>query len=258
MHFAERNQVAGGLVVLVLGYTLGYVLRLFSPDELDSISGKHVRQQMPECERDVWPYTGCPGDKFPYFCTRRYLEARDLTDAAELVTWGPDKNCQSTPACDFHAKQPSGAKPHISAPDGKRSKTVVNGIRLELAQKNADFAAFSESNEAHIRLMFGAWLATRWAWRPVLFGTVTSMLYLIVGCCGALREWIGIPKSAEFVTGVIWCSNLFCLEVVLLLCMWWIAAKIQSVFHYRRVGELVYVLQAWAICRRDEVDKVSA
>ncbi|MEW6747462.1 MAG: helix-turn-helix domain-containing protein [Planctomycetota bacterium] len=73
------------MVVLVVAYTLGYMLRLFSPDRLDAISGKRVLQSMSREEREVWPYTGCPQDKFPYFHTREYLQARNLSDVALRV-----------------------------------------------------------------------------------------------------------------------------------------------------------------------------
>jgi hypothetical protein len=94
MKFAE-GTTGGKLIVLVMGvgivgYTLGYVLRLFSPDKLDEISGPIVLSDMSEEERKCWPYTGCKNDKFPYFLTYEYLKARGLDKAAESVTWGAD------------------------------------------------------------------------------------------------------------------------------------------------------------------------
>lgn len=232
---AERHTVLLSTVLLLVGYTLGYVLRLFSPDDLDAESGKHVLKRMAKDEKRLWPYTGCPHDKFPYFCTYQYLLSRGLESAAKYVTWGPDKDCANDPPCPFHS-QPSGMD---VPPKGKRSKTAINRMKLEIAMISPELAAQAESQEAHIRLMSGAWLAITWTLPLVSAGAIMTLIALSWSCRGVP----GFSVTAGTDYGLLLWG-----QIVLLVSMVWIRWKIRSVFHYRRVGELVYVLQARAAC----------
>jgi hypothetical protein len=131
----------------------------------------------------------------------------------------------------------------------KRSKTVLNGIKLQLAMANVDFDAVAESNEAHIRLMFGAWLSMKWTSTIVLIGFFVSSLFFIISIYGWVlgeltsRTFPYSLSSARLYGTLLWT------ELLLYLGMRFMKRKIEEVFHYRRVGELVYVLQAWAVCQ---------
>lgn len=232
--FYERNQVLIVSMLLLLSYIAGYILRLSSPDELDQESAKHALRQMDDNERRVWPYQGKEGDRFPYFHFREYLEARGLHHLAEHVKWGPP-----------------GASDR-----SKRSKTAVNAMKLDILLHQPNLASVVDSNEAHIRLMSGTWLAIRYTQSLLLVGAVFSLIGMFVTYAPGVRSMLHLDSSDFNAQSAPYYPVLFVLSLSMLAAAVWARFKIESLFHYRRVNELLFILMAADIAREQQ-DSVS-
>jgi hypothetical protein len=223
------NRLILSILVLVIAYVVGYIIRLSTPDDLDRVSARHVLDKMarevqdkdhspitPE-ERvqaaldDHWPTRLEEGDKFPYNHFRDYLESRGLTSLATLVKWG------------------SPGEKGLS----KRSKTHVNTMKLQVLAKSPDLSAVIESNEAHVRLMFGTWVAIMACWRLMFVGVCVSAIGLaILAVPGCRQIQLAHPP---FATTLI-------IGIALLVGMYWARTRIESLFHYQRVRELTHIV----------------
>ena len=183
---AERHATALAVVALLIGYVLGYVLRLYSPDDLDRESVGPILRGMSDEEKKVWPCTGEPGDKFPYFHTHEYVRARSLEGVLKYVTWGRD-----VPKCEDESRQ-------------KRSKSVVNWLKLEIAIRDPELAAQVESHEAHIRLMAGAWRAALWSW-PIIFA---GLIAAVAGVVFSVHRTFGFSSDTVWIYAVLsWAAH---------------------------------------------------
>lgn len=220
--YLENRGIAISLV-LIFSYLIGYLLRLSSPDVLDRVSAERVLDAMgagsgkpggQAAAEDEWPFRGEPDNKFPYFHFREYLESRGLTDLATHVEWGPPGD------------------------RGKRTKKQVNLMKLEIALLSPQLSAEVESNEAHVRLLAGAWQAIRIGKWPVVGGILASLvgtgLNLKVGEIGAAR-------------GFLFASVLL---VVLAAGMLWAKRRTESLFHYQRVRELTQIVGSYHLALR--------
>ena len=151
------------ILTFIMAYTIGYIIRLSTPDKLDKISGDHVIKEMggiEKAEEEHWPYRKETNEKFPYFYTKDYLEHRGHNELLELVTWGKD-NKDTLP----------------------RSKTIINKMKVETEMRSPELSAVIESNEAHIRLLFGVWLVAKsciqFLWGGLLFAFSGMMWTLL-------------------------------------------------------------------------------
>jgi hypothetical protein len=223
----ERNRVLVISVALLLSYVAGYILRLSTPDKLDQESAKHVLNELDEAEKNLWPYRGEEGDKFPYFYFREYLEERDLHHLAEHVKWGP---------------------PSSAGDRSKRSKTAVNAMKLDILLKQPGLSAVVDSNEAHIRLMSGTWLAIRSTQPLLIIGVVLCLVAIIVAHASSVRALLGLssfrPVDAPHY------PTLLVLNMAFLAAVVWARARIETLFHYRRVGELLFIVMAAHVARQ--------
>ena len=211
-------------VLLVLSYVAGYILRLTSPDKLDVRSAKHVLAELPEEERTVWPYQENHGDKFPYFHLGKYLEARGLHDLIQHVTWGPDGESET----------------------GKRSKTTIHQMKLDIGLARPDLSALVDSNEAHVRLMAGTWLAIVSTWPLVAAGACLGLIASVLTHEATLSSlvWIRTHPVPPYPA--------FCvISTSILVSMLWGRRQIEKLFHYRRVSELVFIVMAVHVARRE-------
>ncbi len=215
---------------VVLAYIAGYILRLSSPDELDRISGNLVVEKMKreaatgqgaDAKRDRWPYQGERKNKFPYLHFRDYLDFRGLNECAALVTWG------------------KGGQTGLSA----RSKTHVNMMKLELMMSSPDLSAMIESNEAHVRLMFGTWEAITATWKLVLAGAVMNVIALSVLASTASAGTSRL--SAPYGTSLL-------VNGTMLMAMFWAKDRIQRLFHYQRVRELFHIVASVHYARKEK------
>ena len=230
---------------IIFAYIIGSILRLSSPDELDRISSDKVLREMfrenqqnqehmknrktqilntmkrsnpgiaqlsKVAEDDHWPYRGEPGNKFPYYHFRDYLNSRKLRHLARLVEWGkPDAIAGSV-----------------------RTKTLVNMMKLEVTSHSPELGAVIESNEAHIRLSFGIWK-----------GIKTSAWIVFLGYFACL---VGIGLSPIIERALTHVNSLFILLGISLyflqIGMTWATDKLEKLFHYQRIRELTHIVGA--------------
>jgi hypothetical protein len=202
----------GVSAILILAYIIGYIFRLSTPDVLDHISAKRVIKKMggvAEAKRDHWPHHGEPGNKFPYFHFRDYLKYRKHGELAKYVDW------------DKH----------------RRSKTSVNKMKLETHIRSPRLSAIIDSNEAHIRLLFGTWLAS-WLCLPFLALGLAAAAYGMSRCL-CPGGCIETEKGQNLLLAYsLWAF----LALILMLGSAFAIWRIQSLFHYRRVRELFDVI----------------
>ncbi len=219
--FYEAAKVLLWLGLILISYIVGYIIRLSTPDYLDKVSAERVVEEWEDDldhadgespQEDKWPYQGESDNKFPYFHFRDYLVARGFGEnLAKLATWGNQK----------------------VAPDvGKRSKTIINMMKLDIAIKKPDLAAIIESNEAHIRLMSGTWIILTKCVPFALVGLATSILS-VIGAMSSVKDLAYSP--------IISIASIL-VESILLLGMLWSKNQIEISFHYQRVRELTYIL----------------
>ncbi|HWT01815.1 MAG TPA: hypothetical protein VN256_16325 [Pyrinomonadaceae bacterium] len=243
------------LLVVTLAYVIGYVIRLSTPDELDRISARNVLKKMEEeltlgtmeklkkraetsggatagaaeeideglsreavlaAEHDSWPYRGEKFNKFPYYHFKDYLESRGLEELTGLVKWG----CPSVED-DSCADQPF-----------KRSKTVVNLMKLEVGLRSPELSAVIESNEAHVRLLYGTWQAITTSRRFVVIGLIVNLL---VPLTRFLPAPYPSPSYPAYVLSIIAGGTMFA-------GMTWAKNRIENLFHYQRVRELTHIV----------------
>lgn len=215
-----------GTVLVVLSYVAGYILRLTSPDKLDLRSAQHVLAELGEDERKVWPYQGDRGDKFPYFHLRKYLEARGLKELVPHVPWGPDSDSETA----------------------KRSKTAIHQMKLDILLASPGLTALVDSNEAHIRLLAGTWLAIGSTWPLVAAGAglgLTASILRHAAAVPASLDWFQTPPAPPYPAFLL-------TSLALLVSMLWARRRIESLFHYRRVSELVFIVMAAHVARREQ------
>jgi hypothetical protein len=214
-----------GFVVAVLSYVIGYIFRLSTPDDLDKTSAKIVRANMrsENEEDDTWPYRDEPGNKFPYYHFKEYLEKRNHAELAKHVKW-----------------------------DGKvRSKTFVNEMKLETFILSPQLSAIVDSNEAHIRMLFGTWLACRHTTRFVIAGAVG----ITVSGAIAARTWWRLGEPSYW-TGptIVWVTLVYLLTYGALQAR----KRIETVFHYRRVRELFDIVACYHFALKGYANDLSA
>jgi len=217
--FWTSNKTLFLFLAVILAYIAGYIIRLSTPDELDKVSAKIVLKKMnDEAEKkeglsakdDSWPHQGEPDNRFPYFHFKNYLLSRGES-CADLVTWGPP------------------GSPGLS----RRSKTHVNMMKLEVMTESPELSAIIESNEAHIRLMFGTWVAIMTTWRLVILGAALSVLALAIGA---------LTSSARSAQASAPCGMSLLLSAAILMAMQWAKVRIEHLFHYQRVRELFHIV----------------
>ncbi|HYO91538.1 MAG TPA: hypothetical protein VEQ40_07875 [Pyrinomonadaceae bacterium] len=244
-------------LTIILSYIIGYIIRLSTPDELDRISAKNVLQKMGEelapefkealkkraeaadddgekfkserileetdedlnsgaiaaAKLDRWPYQGEKTNKFPYYHFKQYLNSRGLVELAELVKWGDPKS-------------------EDEANSYKRSKTWVNLMKLEVGLRSPELSSVIESNEAHVRLLFGTWQAITTSRRFVIAGLVLSFI-------GPLSRFIPTthlaPPSPSYIICILIGGTVF-------VGITWAKNRIENLFHYQRVRELTHII----------------
>jgi hypothetical protein len=242
--FASANGILLGILAILLAYVVGYLLRLWTVDRLDSISADHVFRQfsalhargealpgkpsrrraaqesrLAAAQKENWPYWGEIFDTFPYLHLRQYLARRGLSHLAELVTW---------------EDQPYPAK------GIQRSKKIIDNYKIEVSSKSPLLASIVESNEAHIRMLHGIWQSARvftWCGASAAFGCLVLLLNEAVGI---VEFSIAEPRYAA----------LFFLETMVVVAAIITTRRIEKLFHYQRVKELVQLLACTHFARQ--------
>ena len=230
-------------VLIVLSYVLGYVLRLSSPDQLDRISAEYVltkeREHNKYFDVDAWPYDfQDPQDKYPYFNFRNYLVKRGhthLTD--ELVTWGHDEKVMKGESW------PDKARGGKSIKITKRSKSVINKMKIDVNIYCPALAGLLESKEGHIRLLAGVWEAFRFS---KIFLRLSFPLVLLAALFFQFPGWWSSYNRA---LGINYFIYVFIISSLGLL-VHYSGNRIEKLFHYRRVNELFHIVQAAYIAQQ--------
>lgn len=222
--YASNKMILLGLI-MVMAYVAGYIIRLSAIDDLDRISADIILQKMEQdskekrglnAKEDHWPYQGERDNKFPYYHFKKYLLFRGLKDYADLVAWGPGENI--------------------------RSKTHVNRMKIEVMTESPELSAIIESNEAHIRLMFGTWMAIKTTRYYVRAGAMLSIVGLIATKIGMNNQMF--PFSMPFGLSLLLC-------IILLIAMQWAKVSIEHLFHYQRVRELYHIVASVYFLRKE-------
>ena len=254
------GQISGYVVLaisLILAYVVGYIFRLSTPDDLDMISAKLVLKKMEEdrkksaefldkvtgqagvvvkdCTKtgnsaavdDVWPYQGEKDNKFPYLHFKQYLAHRMHGDLAKRVRWGYD--CDETTGV---FKPTSEGKPDV------RSKTFVNLMKIETSLRCPQLSGIIESDEAHIRMLYGTWLACRICRGFIVAGFVIVVIGSVMSRCTPNSL---VSRGDLFAAYLIWAS----FTGLLLIGTFSGKRQIEKLFHYRRVRELFDVVACY-------------
>jgi hypothetical protein len=238
-------------LMIILAYIIGYIIRLSTPDELDRISAKNVLKKMGEestpeakdksagsesclktlsedideglsqaatvaARDDSWPYRGEKTNKFPYYYFKEYLTSRGLNDEAELVKWGPPTNESETESF-------------------KRSKTKVNLMKLEVSLCCPELSSVIESNEAHVRLLFGTWQAITISQPFVIAGMILSSLEFLITFVASRYSFASYPLSILSILSIL-------VGGLILIGITWAKNRIENLFHYQRVRELTHIV----------------
>lgn len=224
--FNSQGWFASALILfflLVFAYIVGYIIRLSSPDVLDLISAEKIVNKMgiDALKEDHWPYRGDPKDRFPYFHFKDYLTARGLPELANLVQWG----------------NPESEEPG----KGKRTKTQINMMKLEVANNSPELSATLEGNEAHVRLMFGTWSVIKICIPLIFVGIALNVLGLGFRLLG--------PKNLTYPNPPYAVAIFY--GLVLLVGMYWASNRIISLFHYQRVKELMFIVGCTYFSRKN-------
>jgi hypothetical protein len=237
-------------LIIILAYIIGYIIRLSTPDELDRISAKNVLKKMGEestpeakesagsesclktvpeeideglsraatvaAQDDSWPYRGEKTNKFPYYYFKEYLTSRGLKDEAELVKWGHPTNQSETKSF-------------------KRSKTKVNLMKLEVSLRCPELSSVIESNEAHVRLLFGTWQAITISQPFVIAGIILSSLEFLITFVASRYSFAPYPLSILSILSIL-------VGGLILTGITWAKNRIENLFHYQRVRELTHIV----------------
>lgn len=220
------------ILIVIISYTIGYIIRLSTPDDLDRISGDIVQGidrygkkkyggrlvGEKKIHDKNWPYHGKKEDDiFPYLHMRKYLEHRGHDELLKLVKWGEGVNVNL-----------------------QRSKTIVNKMKIETSIRSPELSAIIESNEAHVRMLFGVWFVAKLC-LPYL---ITSFLCTVSGLLVTVFTGT-VLKVDSFVSSYhIWVVVIGSLLGGVVFAKY----QIEQLFHYRRVRELfdIIVCTYWA------------
>lgn len=266
------------ITLLILAYIIGYIFRLSTPDVLDRISAECVMDRMGgihKAKEDHWPYRGkeaiheedkikegCGNifsnslfrdyrrfrkdkmkrqKKFPYLCLLDYLNYRK------------HKRERGNKFPYFHFKDylyhrnHKELSDHIKWNKKRRSKTFVNKMKLETHMRSPQLSAIIESNEAHIRLLFGIWRAARLCLPFVLIGI--GVAFIGIYRCTIVTS--GAPKSQQLLFPYsVWLVLTLVLAAGSAFSIW----RIQNLFHYRRVRELFDIVVCFHLARQFSVN----
>jgi len=205
---------------------------LWTPDDLDKISANRVLKRMAEeykttkediASKDSWATKLENHDRFPYFHYKEYLKARGLKKLSNLVNWGP----------------PSVINKENTKKIFQRTKSQINMMKLEILNESSDLSAIVESNEAHIRLLFGIWQITKSTVYFLYVGFILSLFGVLETCC----QWFEFPKAL-----IPYLPTLVFI-ILLILAIKISKNRIEFLFHYQRVRELTHILGCAAIVK---------
>ncbi|HYD36936.1 MAG TPA: hypothetical protein VEA60_04950 [Allosphingosinicella sp.] len=204
--------------ILVMSYVIGQMLFRCDPKAADIASIK--ARPDPEWEGSCVEDRNDECMEFPYASLRDYLERRNFGHLASYVTWRRS---------DF--KSGNEERKH-------RSKHLINRLKLSIKLYHPRIYFEISRNETHVRLMSSLWYLMK------------MMTYL--AATGLLIGLVVVGLNSEDLTPAVWRGSggflhgeavLYPLATLLLALL--LKTKIEKYFHYQRVREIVYVLEAW-------------
>lgn len=202
-----ENEVRVANRIIAQNAAVRKLVRLFSPKKI--VSEKETFANF--IEKDGWPYNPDePMDKYPYFHFCAYLERRGHEHLKDLIIWGSKSE-------DLKAR---------------RSKSVINRMKMNVRINCPELSGHLESKEGHIRLMAGAWAAFRLSIWPVTVVTVITTALAIM------------------YKDLYRCLIYTFVNINLLAVMLYSKNQIEKLFHYRRVSELFHIVQAAYIAQQ--------
>jgi hypothetical protein len=219
----EKNTLAIFLTLSIFSFVVGHLLYRRDPKipDLHSIRSLSDEDLKAGCVREI----GNEREQFPYGFLKEYLADRGFSELALLIHWtGADF------AGSAREKEPGkGAS--------LRSKHFINLIKLQIKQNSSSLYFEIIRNEAHVRLISSVWHAAR------------ALMFL-----SALGIALGVAANVSSSIKA-HCLQLAHIEAILfplvvLLCNLWTMLSIQKFFHYQRVREIVFVLQAWHLTQQ--------
>ncbi|HEX2768108.1 MAG TPA: hypothetical protein VHN12_02385 [Geobacteraceae bacterium] len=221
------------VVIILLAYVSGYILRLTSPNKLDHISAHSMENTKEQSE--VWNYK-YEDEKFPYSGLKDYFNNHGHNDLSELVSWDSinksDGNTQDLPITMC-------------------TNSTINRMKLDIALDCPELAAIVDSQEAHIRLMSGTWLAIRAAMPLVIIGGFICILVIYAtNYDNVLAIKLLTENAAKNTEKAEYFGILFVLNVFMVMAMLWGNSEIVKLFHKRRVNELLIIYHAALRCKK--------
>ncbi|MFH1158336.1 MAG: hypothetical protein V1721_05570 [Pseudomonadota bacterium] len=266
-------------LIAALAYVLGQAVCSYSPDILDEICIKRLKESHREYWIDVnrsptdtsakkeqkflsricsffWPAdSGYPRertseDRFPYSRFKLFLVSEDLEKLRGYVSWDKGEECKSGDKCMKDMEK--GCEVHGREEVNGRlmnAKDAVNGMKRKICSCRPDLAAINDSNEAHVRMLCGTWTALDF-WltlsRSINFWYVVAGVFVLLCVskfyCPELT--FGLKEFASVVFGGLIC-------VLFHVLMWLMKESIEKIFHRKRVHELVTILQLYHIVQFD-------
>lgn len=230
--FIENNSFVTFISILVFSFVVGHLLYRQDPKwpDMQSITRRWAVIEETGCVR----HRKYEADQFPYGHLKEFLKDRGLDYLAEFVPWSGK--------CFDRERRKNNPK-YISKAN-RRSKHFINSIKLYI--KNADGKIYFDilRNEAHIRLMSSVW-------HGALFLIFSSSVGLSAGIvANALRRSNGTFLQVRYFEAILF-------PLLVLLSAIIVRRSIAGFFHYQRVREIVFVLEAFHLTRSPESDAQS-
>jgi hypothetical protein len=223
------------IALMVFSFVVGHLLYRRDPKKPDLYS-------MEVCEADLPSGRLKGGDEhcqqFPYGFLKEYLLERGFIDLANYVPWAGTDFINTT-------KDPATSN------RTKRTKHFINIKKLEVKQKSSGLYFDIVKNEAHIRLMSSIWYGAKALLALSLLGFVMA---LIANAIHLLRpsSFANTISATRAGTLQLPYADSIVLPLLVFLSSFWARRSIGRFFHYQRVREIVFVLQAYHLTQKGQ------
>lgn len=224
-HFAEfreffaKNATVIFISTLLFSFVVGHLLYRQDPRWPDTRS---ITRRWKTISKSGCVRTREGGDEeYPYGHLKEYFEDRGFDELAAFVNWsGADFGAKPTDEQVIRAR--------------KRSKHFINTHKLDIKHRNSRLYFDILRNEAHIRLMSSIWYG---ALALIVISALGLALGAIVNVIPACKT--GVWRMVHF--------DALLSPTLTFACAIATIYSIEMFFHYQRVREIVYVLQAWKL-----------
>lgn len=227
--FINQNVYLPSFIALMIfSFVVGHLLYRRDPKMPD-------RYSMKRCKADLLSGRLKGGDEhcqqFPYGYLKEYLMERGFVDLANYVPWA---------GTDFTKTTGNSSASNRA----KRTKHFINIKKLEVKQKSSGLYFDIVKNEAHIRLMSSIWYGAR---ALLLLSLLGVAMALIANAINVLRLNGFANTIATLRAGTLKLpyADSLVLPLLVLFSSFWTRRSIGRFFHYQRVREIVFVLQAY-------------